>query len=166
LIDALGGRDKFIAKLDGLFTGNLYDQGNEPSHHIAYLYDYAGARSKTQHQIRTLLQAQYHTGPSGLPGNDDAGQMSAWYVFSAMGFYPVTPGTPFYAIGSPLFSKVTIHQPNGRDFAIIAEHQSPDNEYIQNQRLNGIPFENFLLPHAEIVKGGALIFDMGPEPHK
>ena len=164
LIQAIGGNDKFIARLDGLFNGNLYDQGNEPSHHIAYLYDYAGARSKTQHEIRALLESQYHVGPDGLPGNDDAGQMSAWYILSAMGFYPVTPGIPSYAIGSPLFSKVTIHQPNGRKFVIVATHQGAGNEYIQSQQLNGRPMKTFLLRHAEIVKGGTLTFDMGPAP--
>jgi predicted alpha-1,2-mannosidase len=163
LIKAMGGDEKFIAKLDGLFDGNVYDQGNEPSHHIAYLYDYAGARAKTQHQVRRLLASQYHVGVGGLPGNDDAGQMSAWYIFSAMGFYPVAPGTASYAIGTPLFSRVTIHQPNGKTFVIEASHQSAANEYIQTQQLNGKPMEGFLLPHAEIVKGGTLSFDMGPE---
>lgn len=164
LIQVLGGPDKFIAKLDGLFDRNLYEQGNEPSHHIAYLYDYAGAPAKTQHHIRTLMQSQYHTGPGGLPGNDDAGQMSAWYILSAMGFYPVTPGTPVYAIGSPLFSKVTIHQPNGHDFVIAANHQNAANEYIQSQQLNHRPLSGFLLQHTDIVKGGTLTFDMGATP--
>jgi predicted alpha-1,2-mannosidase len=166
LIGAIGGKGAFVAKLDGLFDDGLYDPGNEPSHHIAYLYDYAGAAFKTQHQIRRLLESQYHPGPGGLPGNDDAGQMSAWYIFSAMGFYPVTPGTPFYAIGSPLFSKVIIHQPNGQDFVIDAHHQGTSNEYIQTQQLNGKPLKGFLLPHAAIIKGGSLTFDMGPFPAK
>jgi predicted alpha-1,2-mannosidase len=164
LIKAMSGEENFIAKLDGLFNGNVYDQGNEPSHHIAYLYDYAGARAKTQHEVRHLLVSQYHAGVGGLPGNDDAGQMSAWYIFSAMGFYPVTPGAASYAIGTPLFSRVTIHQPNGKTFVIEATHQSAANEYIQTQKLNGKPLEGFLLPHAEIVKGGTLSFDMGPAP--
>lgn len=164
LINAVGGRDKFVSRLDGLFAEHLYDQGNEPSHHIAYLFDYAGARSKTQHQVRNLMQSQYHTGPEGLPGNEDAGQMSAWYMFSAMGFYPVTPGTPYYALGSPLFAKVTIHLPDGKRFVIDARNQSPVNEYIQHQDLNGRPLETFLLPHAAIVKGGTLTLDMGAMP--
>jgi len=163
LIAAVGGKDKFIAKLDGLFSNNLYEQGNEPSHHIAYLYDYAGAGYKAQHQLRAVL-ATYTDKTDGLPGNDDAGQMSAWYVFSAIGFYPVTPGIPSYAIGSPLFSKVTIHLPNGKDFVITANHQTAANEYIQSQSLNGTSMEGFMLPHAEIVRGGKLNFDMGPAP--
>ena len=164
LIAAVGGRDKFIAKLDGLFDRKLYDQGNEPSHHIAYLYDYAGAPWKTQQRVRAVESTEYHDGPSGLPGNDDAGQMSAWYMLSAMGFYPVNPGTPSYTIGSPLFSKVTIHQENGKDFVIRATHQSAANVYIQSQRLNGRPLHGFLLNHADIVKGGTLEFDMGANP--
>jgi predicted alpha-1,2-mannosidase len=162
LIAVLGGQDKFIAKLDGLFEHNLYEQGNEPSHQIAYLYDYAQAAAKTQQHVRAVL-GQYHDRPDGLPGNDDSGQMSAWYIFSAMGFYPVCPGTPSYVIGSPLFAKVILHLPNGKDFVIAASHQSPANVYIQAQRLNGQKLDGFLLPHAEIVKGGNLQFDMGPE---
>jgi predicted alpha-1,2-mannosidase len=165
LIDYVGGREKFVAKLDGLFANGLYDQGNEPSHHIAYLYDYAGAAPRTQAALRKIM-AEYKPGPSGLPGNDDAGQMSAWYIFSAMGFYPVTPGTPFYTIGAPLFSKATIHLPNGKDFVIEAKNQSPANMYIQSQKLNGQPFPHFLLPHADIAKGGKLVFEMGPAPGK
>lgn len=163
LIEVLGGRDKFIAKLDGLFDRNLYDQGNEPSHHIAYLYDYANAAWKTQQRIRSVM-AQYHDGPEGLPGNDDSGQMSAWYILSAMGFYSVSPGTPTYAIGSPLFTKVIIHPPNGSAFVIAAAHQSPANVYIQTQRLNGKTLDGYLLPHRDIVKGGLLQFDMGASP--
>jgi predicted alpha-1,2-mannosidase len=162
LIQASGGDQKFVDKLDGLFANKLYDQGNEPSHQIAYLYNYAGARAKAQFHLRTVMQTEYMDNPHGLPGNDDAGQISAWYIFSAMGFYPVTPGTPNYVIGSPLFSKVTIHQPGGHDFVIIARHQSPTNMYIQSQQLNGSPMRSFLLPHSEIVKGGTLVFDMGP----
>ena len=104
-------------------------------------------------------------GPSGLPGNDDAGQMSAWMMMSAMGFYPVAPGVPEYAIGSPLFSKVTIHQPGGHQFVIEADHQSSTNEYVQAQWLNGAPLRGFLLPHADIVNGGILKLDMGSTPH-
>ncbi len=164
LIQAMGGTTDFVAKLDGLFEKRLYDHGNEPSHHIAYLYDYAGAAWKTQHQVRRLLLSQYGVGPKGLPGNDDAGQMSAWYIFSAMGFYPVTPGTPSYAVGSPLFKKVTIHQPNGNDFVITAKGQTTANEYIQSQELNQVPMNGFLLPHTAIERGGSLSFVMGPSP--
>jgi predicted alpha-1,2-mannosidase len=164
LIDAMGGREKFIASLDRLFVEKYYDHGNEPSHHIAYLYDYAGAAYKTQHQIRSILTSEYHTGAAGLSGNDDAGQMSAWYIFSALGFYPVTPGVPSYTIGTPLFSKATIHLPNGRTFTIVANHESAVNEYIQAADLNGHPLNGFLLSHSEIAKGGTLTFEMGPSP--
>jgi len=164
LIGALGGRDKFIAKLDGLFDRKLYNQGNEPSHQIAYLYDYAGTRWKTQQHVRSVITTDYHDSPDGLPGNDDAGQMSAWYLFSAMGFYPVSPGTTSYAIGSPLFSRVTIHLPNGKEFVIVANHQRLGNVYIQSQRLDGREMPGFLLSHSDIVKGGTLQFDMGPKP--
>jgi predicted alpha-1,2-mannosidase len=164
LIGAVGGRDKFIAKLDGLFARGLYDQGNEPSHQIAYLYDYAGVPAKTEQHVRAIVTTEYHDGPDGLPGNDDAGQMSAWYMFSAMGFYPVSPGTPSYAIGTPLFSRVTIHLSNGKDFVIVATHQGPRNFYIQAQWLNGVRIPGFQLSQADITKGGTLRFDMGPKP--
>jgi len=101
LIKLVGGRDAFIAKLDALFAGGHYDHGNEPSHHIAYLYDNAGAAWKTQQHVRNVLETQYADSPSGLAGNDDCGQMSAWYVMSSLGFYAVSPGTPIYQIGAP-----------------------------------------------------------------
>jgi predicted alpha-1,2-mannosidase len=164
LIAALGGEQAFIAKLDGLFDKKLYDQGNEPSHHIAYLYDYAGAPWKAQQHLRQILEEQYHDGPGCLPGNDDTGQMSAWYVLSAMGFYPVCPGTASYALGSPLFAKVTIHQANGRDFIIQADRQSQANIYIQSRELNGAPMPGFLLNHTDITRGGTLRLVMGPAP--
>ncbi|WP_260706586.1 GH92 family glycosyl hydrolase [Edaphobacter flagellatus] len=164
LIEAMGGHQKFISSLDRLFEKKYYDHGNEPSHHIAYLYDYAGAAYKTQHQIRSILATEYHTGAAGLSGNDDAGQMSAWYIFSALGFYPVTPGTPSYVIGTPLFSKAIIHLPNGRIFTIVAKHQSAANEYIQSKTLNGLPLRGFTLSHSDIVHGGTLTFEMGPSP--
>src|SRR5579859_3535223 len=135
LIAVLGGRGRFIARLDGLFARHLDDQSNEPSHHIPYLYDYAGAAWKTQQHVREVL-SQYNDSPGGLPGNDDGGQMSAWYILSAMGFYPVCPGVATYAIGSPLFSRVTIHQPHGKTFAIVANHNSAKNIYIQSATLN------------------------------
>ena len=165
LIDVLGGRDKFIAKLDGLFDHHLDNQGNEPSHHIPYLYDYAGAAWKTQQHIREVL-SRYNDGPGGLPGNDDAGQMSAWYILSAMGFYPVCPGVPTYAIGSPLFSRVEIHQPNGKTFVIVANQNSAKNIYIQSATLNGNPLGGPWLNHADIVMGGKLVFNMGPTSNK
>jgi predicted alpha-1,2-mannosidase len=166
LIDAMGGNAPFIAKLDGLFTKKLYEQGNEPSHHIAYLYDYAGAAWKTQMRIRDVMQTEFHEGPEGLPGNDDAGQMSAWYVLSAMGFYPVCPGKPVYAIGSPVFSRVVIHQTNGKDFSILAPKSSAENKYIQSATLNGLTYARYEITHADIVSGATLTLNMSSTPNQ
>ena len=165
MIEAEGGREKFIARLDGLFDKNLYDQGNEPSHHIPYLYDAAGAAWKTQERIRAAM-ALYNDSPGGEPGNDDDGQMSAWYVLSAMGFYQVCPGYPEYWIGSPIFDKATLHVPGGKEFTIVAKNNSAANKYIQSATLNGRPFTGYLLRHADIVKGGVLVFEMGSVPVK
>jgi predicted alpha-1,2-mannosidase len=165
LIESTGGKEQFIAKLDGLFSRKLYDQGNEPSHHIAYLYAYAGAAWKTQLRVREVLATDFHEGPAGLPGNDDAGQMSAWYVLSAMGFYPVCPGKPEYVLGSPIFSRVVIHQPNGKDFTIVAAQSSAKNIYIESATLNGSRHTSFIIRHADIVNGATLSLTMGPKPN-
>jgi predicted alpha-1,2-mannosidase len=164
LIKAIGGNAAFIAKLDGLFAARLYNQGNEPSHGIAYLYNYAGAPWKTQMRVRDILASQFRTGPAGLPGNDDAGQMSAWYVLSAMGFYPLCPGTPTYALGSPIFSRVVIHQSNGKDFTVVAPKTSAENRYVQAVFLDGVPMTGREIAHSSIVRGSILTFDMGPKP--
>lgn len=164
LIQAMGGDKAFIAKLDGLFDKNLYNQGNEPSHHIAYLYNYAGAPWKTQSRVRDVMASNYRTGPNGLPGNDDAGQMSAWYVMSAMGFYPLCPGKPVYALSSPIFSRIVIHQPNGRDFTILAPGASAKNKYIESAELNGRTVTNYELTHSDIVSGATLKLKLGPQP--
>lgn len=149
----------FIAKLDELFAKHLYDQGNEPSHHIAYLYDFAGAAYKTQEHVAEILK-EYKNNPDGLPGNDDAGQMSAWYVFSALGFYPVTPGIPRYELGSPLFRDATIHLPNGKSFHIVTLRNSAHAPYIQSATLNGAPLNRYWLTHNEIMSGGTLVLRM------
>jgi predicted alpha-1,2-mannosidase len=159
------GRCGFIGKLDELFAKHLYDQGNEPSHHIAYLYDYAGAAFKTQQHVAAERGAGYKDEPGGLIGNDDAGQMSAWYILSALGFYEVTPGIPRYAIGTPLFPDAKIHLPNGRVFHIIARRASAQDIYIQSATLNGKPLRRFWLTHAEIISGGTLVFHMSSEPN-
>jgi predicted alpha-1,2-mannosidase len=159
------GDSGFIAKLDELFAKNLYDQGNEPSHHIAYLYDYAGAAFKTQQHVAEERLAGYKDEPGGLIGNDDAGQMSAWYILSALGFYQVTPGIPRYAIGSPLFPDAKINLPNGKVFRIIVERDSAEAPYIQSATLDGKPLERFWLTHEEIVSGGTLIFHMSSHPN-
>ncbi|MFC5863308.1 GH92 family glycosyl hydrolase [Acidicapsa dinghuensis] len=161
LIDAVGGREAFISKLDGLFANNLYDQGNEPSHAIAYLYNFAGAPAKTQQHVRELLNTQFGSGPDGLPGNDDAGQMSAWYVLSAMGFYPVCPGTLDYSIGSPLFSRIVIHLTNGKRFTISALDNSADHTYIQSIRMDGHLYKSWSFSHLDILRGATLTLQMG-----
>ena len=161
LIHATGGREAFISKIDGLFTAKLYDQGNEPSHAIAYLYNFAGAPAKTQQHVRELLNTQFGSGPDGLPGNDDAGQMSAWYVLSAMGFYPVCPGTLNYSIGSPLFSRVVIHLENGNRFTIAAPNNSDDRIFVKSVRLDGHQRADWSFSHRDILRGATLAFEMG-----
>jgi predicted alpha-1,2-mannosidase len=161
LIQATGGREAFITKLDGLFTAKLYDQGNEPGHAIAYLYNFAGAPAKTQQRVRELLNTQFGSGPDGLPGNDDAGQMSAWYVLSAMGFYPVCPGTPSYSIGSPLFSRVVIHLEDGKRFTIAAHNNSADRIYIKSVELDGRAQSGWSFSHRDILRGATLTLEMG-----
>ena len=188
LINLEGGKDRFVKKLDSLFTISSYipgtasdatdatgligqyAQGNEPGHHTIYLYDYAGAPWKTQHRIRNVMDSMYTAGPAGLCGNEDMGQMSAWYVLSAMGFYPVAPGQNVYTIGSPEFSKVTIHPDkafnNAKEFIIEARNNSKQNKYIQSATLNDKPLNKSWFDHSEIRNGGTLIFLMGPEPNK
>lgn len=164
LVALLGGPGKFVAKLDALFAGGYYDQGNEPSHEIAYLYDYAGAAWKTQMHVRHILESQYFNRPDGLPGNDDCGQISAWYIFGALGFYPVTPGLPEYRIGAPLFDNTTIHLPNGRSFRIEAPGASAGKLYIRSAVLNGKPLSRTWITHQEILAGGTLSFEMSSQP--
>lgn len=163
LMELMGGPDVFIAKLDSLFGEGQYWHGNEPCHQIAYLYNYAGAPEKTQHWVRQIMAEEYGTGPGGLSGNDDTGQMSAWYVFSAMGFYPVCPGVPEYVLGSPIFDSVTLTFPDGKHFRIKAENNSRENKYIRSARLNGAPYEKTFIRHEDMVKGGTLIFKMTEE---
>lgn len=181
LIALMGGRERFVEKLDALFKGDSvvtgrqqaditgligqYAQGNEPSHHVAYLYAYAGAPWKTQGVVRQIMDTLYHERADGLCGNDDCGQMSAWYVMSAMGFYPVTPGRPLYCIGSPLFDKVTIHLENGKTFTIRAKNNSERNRYIQSAQLRGTPYAKAYLTHDDLMSGGEMTFDMGAKPN-
>ncbi|MBE9518577.1 MAG: GH92 family glycosyl hydrolase, partial [Bacteroidetes bacterium] len=180
LIDLLGGNDKFIKWLDLLFTYQSehdagvkdasglmgqYAHGNEPSHHMAYLYNYAGAAPKTQKIIREILHTMYDDTPGGLEGNEDCGQMSAWYILNAMGFYPVNPGDANYIIGTPLFDRVTVHLENGKKFVIKANHLSDKNIYIQSATLNGLPYTKSWFTHGEITSGSELVFEMGPAPN-
>ncbi len=185
LIRLYGGNDNFIAHLDSLFTFGLdeshfqhsedisaagimgnYVHGNEPSHHVAYLYNYAGAPWKTQERVHQIVKRFYRNTNDGLCGNDDCGQMSAWYVFSAMGFYPVCPGTNEYVIGSPVLTEALIHLENGKIFKIKSENLNDKNIYIQSMLLNGEKYDKLFLRHEEIINGGEFIFIMGPEPNK
>ncbi len=184
LIELMGGRERFIERLDGLFytsssnlgplysaTGAIgqYIHGNQPSHHKAFLYNYAGAPWKTQERVRGILETIYRADEWGLPGNEDMGEQSAWFLFSALGFYPVTPGQPIYNITSPLFEKAVINLDDyykNRKFTIIAHNASMDNKYIQSAKLNGKLLSRTWITHDEIVSGGTLEFEMGPDPNK
>ncbi len=166
LIDAMGGKQEFIGRLDSLFDTDQYWHGNEPGHQTAYMYAYAGAPWKTQERIKHIIDSEYGTGAGGLSGNEDAGQMSAWLVFSMMGFYPVCPGSPYYIIGAPSFDEITINLENGNKFKITANNISNENYYIQSATLNGKPFERSWISHDEIVNGGTLTFEMGVTPNK
>jgi len=182
LMSLMGGREKFVQKLDELFTTDSrttgreqaditgligqYAHGNEPSHHMAYLYNYAGQPWKTQYRVRQIIDSLYKPEPDGLSGNEDCGQMSAWYVLSAAGFYSVTPGSPIYAIGSPLFPEIRFNLENGKTFVIKAPNVSDRNLYIQSARLNSKPYNKSYLTHKDIMAGGELILEMGPGPNK
>ena len=165
LLNAMGGKEKFIQKLDTLFETDQYWHGNEPGHQTAYMYAYAGAPWKTQQRIKGIIDEEYGVGPGGLSGNEDAGQMSAWLVFSMTGFYPVCPGTPYYIIGSPTFDEITLNLDDDKQFKIFANNVSDTNFYIQSATLNGEPFDRAWLSHEEIALGGNLVFEMGPEPN-
>ena len=185
LIQVMGGKKRFASKLDELFNMHLPDEffadteditregiiggyvhGNEPAHHVAYLYNWAGQPWKTQAQIRRILEMQYKAAPDGLGGNDDAGQMSAWYILSSLGFYPVAPGSEEYAIGSPAIDHAILNLENGKTFEIEAINQSPKNVYVQKILLNGKEIKNFTLRHSDIMKGGKLSFYMSPKAKK
>ncbi len=152
------GNEKAVARLDKMFDNGWYWHGNEPCHQVAYLYDAAGAPRKTQERIHHILNTEYNDTPGGMSGNDDSGQMSAWYVFSAVGFYPVCPGTPFYYIGTPSFDKVTFHLENGKQFVITADRPSPDAFYIRQATYNGKPCTDYYLSHEMLLEGGTLHF--------
>jgi predicted alpha-1,2-mannosidase len=185
LIHLMGGRDAFNAKLDRLFveqygtskysflgqfpdaTGlvGLYAQGNEPSFHIPYLYDFSGQPWKTQRRVRQLMDVWYTDGPLGIPGDDDGGATSSWYVLSAVGFYPVCPGSPVYEIGSPVFEKSVIRLGNGKQFTIVANHVSARNKYIQSAELNGKPLDRPWFRQSEIENGATLVLEMSDHPN-
>ena len=165
LMKIMGGRDKYVAKLDSMFSEGRYWHGNEPCHQIPWLFNFAGQPWKTQSAVRHVLDTEYLPVPGGLSGNDDAGQMSAWYVFGAMGFYPVCPATPYYMIGSPVFPRVEIATASGRPFVIEAEGASPENIYIQSATLDGKPFDRNYLTHSDLLSGATLRLVMGPRPN-
>ncbi|MFC1574510.1 GH92 family glycosyl hydrolase [Gemmatimonadota bacterium] len=181
LIHGMGGDAPFLAKLDSLFemdseiTGEnvsadisgligQYAHGNEPSHHIAYLYNYIGMPWKTADRVREILDTQYDDTPFGLSGNEDCGQMTAWYVLSALGIYPVNPAEGAYVLGSPLFDETLIDVGGGKTFLIRALGVSDQNRYIQSARLNGLPYDRSYLWHQALANGGVLELEMGPEP--
>lgn len=184
LMEVFGGRSALETYLDELFTMHLPDKyfedteditregiignyvhGNEPSHHVAYLYNLTANPWKGQERVRQIIRNQYHNGPEGLGGNDDAGQMSAWYLFTALGFYPVAPGDNHYWLGSPLVKSAEIQLPNGRQLKIKAINQSEENVYVSAVRWNGQPVSGFKISHQDIAKGGALEFTMSSKPN-
>ncbi|MEN8227878.1 MAG: GH92 family glycosyl hydrolase [Bacteroidota bacterium] len=162
----MGGERELSSWLDKLFSMDQYDHGNEPSHHLAYLYNYTGEAWKTQKIVNQVLTQSYANSPDGLAGNEDCGQMSAWYILSSMGFYSVTPGQDIYAIGTPLFKKVKINLENGNKFIVKTKNSSPENIYIQSATLNGEPFSKSYITHHEIMNGSELLFVMGSKPNK
>jgi hypothetical protein len=181
LMALLGGRTRFIEKLDSLFSQRprldelgfppdisglvgMYAHGNEPSHHTVYLYTLVGEPWKTQDLVRNILDSLYLPRPDGLSGNDDCGQMSAWYIMSALGFAPVNPCGGTYVIGSPRFESVSVDLGGGKRLDIIAKHLSNENRYVQSVSLNGHPLTGPVIQHADIVKGGNLTFIMGSRP--
>ncbi|RYD75539.1 MAG: glycoside hydrolase family 92 protein [Sphingobacteriales bacterium] len=185
LVEVMGGKKKFAALLDSLFSMHLPDEffahteditregiiggyvhGNEPAHHVAYLYNWTDEVYKGQAQIRHILNMQYKPTADGLGGNDDCGQMSAWYMFSAMGFYPVAPGSDVYSLGSPLVNNAVINLENGKTFTVEAIKQSDKNVYVQKVLLNGKEITNHQINHADITNGGKLTFYMSAKPKK
>jgi len=179
MIDLMGGVDSFESALDELFTREIkmkgeqhvdisgfvgvYGHGDEPGHHIPYLYNYTRSPWKTQRVVSRIRKDFYHASPDGYVNNEDCGQMSAWYVFSALGFYPVCPGKATYDIGAPLFENATIHLENGKHFKVVAHQSSPENMYVQSVRLNGKLLNRWQIKHEEIISGGILEFDMGKQ---
>lgn len=182
LIDLMGGDAAFVQKLDSLFIveGDLgegasadisgligmYAHGNEPSHHVAYMYPYAGEQWKTAEKVRWIQENFYTDKPEGVIGNEDCGQMSAWHVMSALGFYQVNPSNGILVFGSPLFDKATVRLPEGKTFEVVAQNNSKDNIYIQSVTLNGQPYEKAYITYDDVMKGGNLTFVMGNTPNK
>lgn len=187
LMYLMGGQKTFIKHLDGLFaepmfgycrwtqTADIPDgtgmtgqfiMGNEQSFHVPYLYVYAGAPWKTQKRVRMLMDTWFRNDVMGICGDKDGGAMSAWCIFSALGFYPVTPGVPVYVIGTPLFDRAVLHLPDGSTFTVEAVDNSRQNKYIQSATLNSRPLDRAWFTHEDLVNGGNLVYQMGPRPNK
>ncbi|WP_455591398.1 GH92 family glycosyl hydrolase [Bacteroides sp.] len=180
LIGLVGGKERFTQKLDSMFTFHpsdddelplfstgmigQYAHGNEPSHHVIYLYNKVGQPAKTQQYAAKVMHELYRNTPDGLCGNEDCGQMSAWYVFSAMGFYPVDPVSGQYEIGTPLFPEMKLHLANGKTFTILAPAVSKENMYIRSVKLNGKPYDKSYITHEQIMNGDTFEFEMGSKP--
>lgn len=166
LINLMGGNSKFNDTLDEFFAQGQYWHGNEPGQQIPFMYIYSGQPWESTRKVRHILKTEYDTGPGGLSGNDDSGQISAWYILGAIGFYPVCPVLPEYAVTGPIFPKVTIKLGNGKTLVISAPGASETNCFIQSARLNNRPFNQCRITHEQIVNGGTLVYEMGPEPNK
>jgi len=183
LISLMGGEDRFIEHVDSLFTMELDDKyiekteditrdgiignyvhGNEPGHHIAYMYNWTSKPWKTQERVRMIMDSMYGNGTDGLCGNDDAGQMSAWYIFSSLGFYPVSPGSDLYALGSPSLVSATVNLENGKRLVVNTVNQSAENIYVEKVLLNGTELKNGFISHGDIAGGGELVFYMANTP--
>jgi predicted alpha-1,2-mannosidase len=185
LIALMGGKEKFVEKLDSLFDAKQsepftkelsandlrgcigeYWHGNEPAHHVIYLYCYAGQPWKAAQKLHQVVTTQYGSQPGSLCGNDDCGQMSAWYMFTCMGFYPVCPTSDYYVIGAPQIPKAVMHLSNGKKFTMTAENLSDENIYVQSVQLNGKNWDSPFLPYKELRNGGTIFFKMGPQPSR
>ena len=182
LIELFEGDEIFAKKLDAFFVDTSfmgkdaskdisgligqYAHGNEPSHHITYMYSYAGQQWKTAEKTRFIMDNFYTDKPDGMIGNEDCGQMSAWYMLSSFGFYPVNPSQGIYVFGSPHFDKVTLNLPKGKKFVVEAVNNSKKNIYIQSVKLNGKDYSKSFISHADIINGGTLKIIMGDKPNK
>ncbi len=185
LINTIGGDQRFIERLDSLFTMHLpehyyadneditadclvggYVHGNEPSHHVPYLYTWTSHPWLTQERLFTIMSQMYRNAINGLSGNDDCGQMSAWYVFTTLGFYPVCPGTDQYVIGAPFVTRADVALPNGKHLVIKAPKLSVSNRYVQRVLLNGVPHSRLYFTHSELSSGGEIEFQMGDKPNR
>jgi predicted alpha-1,2-mannosidase len=182
----MGGNEIFTQRIDALFNTRtsmakwrfmgqfpdasglhgMFPAGNEPSFHVPYLYNYSGRPWKTQRRIREIMEIWFDDDPLGLSGDEDGGALCGWYVLSAIGFYPVTPGNGLYAIGSPFFKKVRINLPDGKTFFIYSKNGSKRNKFIQSAKINGKEFNRAWLRHSEIISGGKLKFRMSERPNK